>query len=128
MRLRSLASAAALILVAASSAFTFQGCGAQTEAMRCEVTDDCASGLTCTNVGFADKICCPERARATTSECKNGATNPADTGVADTAPPADTGATDGATDTTPADSAAIETSTDSGAADTATSTDAVDAG
>lgn len=129
MRLVSIASAAAIIV---SSAFLFQGCSQQGEAMRCEVNDDCESGLTCTNVGFADKICCPDRARATTSECKNGATTTTDTGIDET--PADTGtttetSTDGSgdtakTDTGTATETAAETSTPT---DTGTAGDAIDA-
>lgn len=119
LRFHSIASAAALIVASAS---IFQGCGAQTEAMRCEVAGDCESGLTCTNVGFADKICCPERSRATTSECKNGATTVTDTGV-DTAPAADTGTPEVATDTAPADTTPSET-----AADTGSMMDVADAG
>lgn len=124
MRLVSLASAAGLLLL---SALSFQGCSLQGEAMRCEVNDDCESGLTCASKGIADKICCPpETARATTSECRNGGSSVAsDTGIAETTPVTDTGTNETAADTATADSAKSETAADTGtAADTATTTDA----
>jgi hypothetical protein len=117
MRLVSLASAAGFVLF---SALAFPGCSKQGEAMRCEVNDDCDTGLTCKNVGFADKICCPDR--PTTNECKGSVTTPTDTGVAETAPTTDTGTTmEAATDTGTMMEAATDTGT---AAETAAATDA----
>ncbi len=115
MSVRSVAFAAAMLF---ATGFVFQACGKQTEAMRCEVDDDCDTNLKCSNVGFADRICCPpDRARSTTDECKNGATTPTtDTGTAaETEPPTDTGTGETAADT----GTASETSTDA-PADTGT--------
>lgn len=117
---RSIIAAAGMFLV---TALAFQGCGKQTEGQRCEVDDDCDTNLKCTNVGSSDKICCPDRANATTSECRNGVTTVTDTGTAEAA--ADTGtAAETATDT----GTAAETATDTGSADTTpATTDAADA-
>lgn len=120
MSVRSVAFAAAMLF---ATGFVFQACGKQTEAMRCEVDDDCDTNLKCSNVGFADRICCPpDRARSTTDECKNGATTPVtDTGVE---PPADTGTEEVAADT----GTASETATDAPEADTGTAPTDADAG
>lgn len=114
MSVRSVAFAAAMLF---ATGFVFQACGKQTEAMRCEVDDDCDTNLKCSNVGFADRICCPpDRARSTTDECKNGATTPVtDTG---TEPPTDTGAEEVAADTGASETATDAPTTDAPAADT----------
>lgn len=127
--LRSVLSAAALVL---AGAFVFQACSKQGEAMRCEVAngnDDCDPGLYC--VGrecCSDTICCPaDRASATTPECRGAAATVTDSGTSETA--ADTGTTDaGTTDTGAADTGTADTgAADTGAADTGTTSDAADA-
>jgi hypothetical protein len=108
MSLRSIALAGAVLL---ASGLAFTACGKQSEAMRCEVDDDCDTNLKCSNVGFADRICCPsDRARSTTNECKFGPTVQ-DTGVAETTPVVDTGTAEVAADTMMTSETAADTGT-----------------
>lgn len=106
-----------------AAGLSLQACGKQTEAMRCEIDDDCDTNLTCQARGFADKICCPrDLSRSTTSECKNGPPNPVtDTGTGETAPVTDSGTAETATD------APVGEAGDAGDTGTPMTTDAADA-
>jgi len=126
--LRPFLSGAALVLAAA---FVFQACSLQSEAQRCELTNghaDCESGLTCQTSGMtSDTICCPpDKANATTAECKAaGSSAVVDSGIPETAT-TDTGTDTGTAVDTGAKDSATEAATDAGT-DSGTSADAADA-